>query len=231
MQQKDVIDLMSSLPRVLDVGCGNGYHTLELVKSGKSQVHAFDYLLKNLKVIKHKSRKSSPLATYFVCGDAQTLPYKDKVFSGALCFEVLEHIHSDIVTISEIARVLEDDAFLCVSVPTEASERLLKESEEGQHLRVYTEKELIQKLSSYFKVQKTFYEGFEFSLLVLLYSYFKIPFDYSQGLPKSLGVFYKFWGCLWGATRKIRLYSLVGYVGNKIIPKSFVVLAKKEYRH
>src|SRR3990170_3267048 len=212
MQQKNIIDLMASLPRVLDVGCGDGYHTLKLVKSGKSQVHAFDYLLKNLKVVKRKSRKSNLLATHFVLGDAQRLPYKDKVFSGALCFEVLEHVHSDIAMISEIARVLEDNAFLCVSVPAEASEKLLNKSEEGQHLRVYAEKELIQKISSYFKVQKTFYEGFEFSLIVLIYSYFKMPFDYSQGLPKSLGIFYRFWGCMWGATRKIGLYSFIGYI-------------------
>lgn len=228
MQQKDVIDLMASLPRVLDVGCGEGYHTIKLVKSGTPQVHAFDYLLKNLKAVKYKSKKLNTLAIHLICGDAQKLPYKDKVFSGALCLEVLEHVRSDTTVISEIARVLENGALLCISVPADYGEKLLNKFQKGQHLRVYDEKELIQKISGYFKVQKVFYEGFEFLLIVLLYSYFRMPFDYSQGRPKSLGIFYKLWGCMWGALRKIGLYPFIGYAGNKLIPKSIIVLAKKD---
>jgi SAM-dependent methyltransferase len=48
---------------------------------------------------------------------ATALPFKDAVFDGAICTEVLEHVPDDTVVIREIARVLKPGARLIVSVP------------------------------------------------------------------------------------------------------------------
>jgi ubiquinone/menaquinone biosynthesis C-methylase UbiE len=43
-----------------------------------------------------------------VVGDAHKLPFKDNEFDNVLCTEVLEHLHTPVVAIAEMARVLKD---------------------------------------------------------------------------------------------------------------------------
>ena len=86
-------------------------------------------------------------------GDALQLPFADGEFDRVVAAEVLEHIHADIEAIKELVRVLRPGGTLAVSVPRWLPEVInWKLSDdyhnaEGGHIRIYTDHELIDKVT------------------------------------------------------------------------------------
>jgi SAM-dependent methyltransferase len=107
--------------RVLDLGCGNGRHTLEAARY-PVRVVGLDFSLDDLNAARFmyadlKSRGEIKGHADFVLGDAQNLPFKDGAFDKALCTEVFEHIPDDRRGIREFIRVTKSGAPVSVSVP------------------------------------------------------------------------------------------------------------------
>ena len=107
--------------RVLDLGCGNGRHTLEAARYAarvvgldfsRDDLNAARYMLADL-----KRRGEIKGHVDLVLGDAQNLPFKDGAFDHALCTEVFEHIPDDRRGIAEFERVTKPGAPVAVSVP------------------------------------------------------------------------------------------------------------------
>jgi len=86
-------------------------------------------------------------------GDALSLPFADGEFDRVVAAEVLEHIPGDIQAIHELVRVLRPGGTLAVSVPRWFPEVVnWKLSDdyhnvEGGHIRIYTDKELVDKVT------------------------------------------------------------------------------------
>jgi SAM-dependent methyltransferase len=86
-------------------------------------------------------------------GDALQLPFADGEFDRVVASEVLEHIPADIPAIAELARVVRPGGTLAVSVPRWLPEiinwQLSEEYHqvEGGHIRIYTDKELVDKVT------------------------------------------------------------------------------------
>ena len=107
--------------RVLDLGCGNGRHTLEAARYpvrvvgldfSRDDLNAARFMYTDLK------RKGEAIGhADFVLGDAQNLPFKDGAFDKSVCTEVYEHIPDDRRGIAEFERVTKDGAPVAVSVP------------------------------------------------------------------------------------------------------------------
>lgn len=106
---------------VLDLGCGNGRHTLEAarypvtvvgVDMSREDLNAARYMYADL-----KRRGQAPGDAQFILGDAQNLPFKDGVFDKSMCTEVFEHIPDDRRGIAEFERVTKPGADVAVSVP------------------------------------------------------------------------------------------------------------------
>lgn len=112
---------MGGMERVLDLGCGNGRHTLEAARF-PVRVVGLDFSLDDLKAAKFMYddlvRKGEAKGRAdFILGDAQNLPFKDGAFDRSLCTEVFEHIPDDHRGISEFLRVTKPGAPVAVSVP------------------------------------------------------------------------------------------------------------------
>lgn len=107
--------------RVLDLGCGNGRHTLEAARY-PVRVVGLDFSREDLNAAKFMyqdlRRKGEARGHVdFIVADAQHLPFKDAAFDKSLCTEVFEHIPDDGAGIAEFERVTKPGAPVAVSVP------------------------------------------------------------------------------------------------------------------
>ncbi|MBA3782031.1 methyltransferase domain-containing protein [Nocardioides sp. InS609-2] len=145
--------------RVLDMGCGAGRHAFEMYRRG-ADVIAFDQDADELAGVRDlfgamKDAGEVPAGAEADVkeGDALQLPFADGEFDRIVAAEVLEHIPADIAAIHEMVRVLRPGGTLAVSVPRWLPEIInWKLSDDyhnvpGGHIRIYTDKELIDKVS------------------------------------------------------------------------------------
>ncbi len=107
--------------RVLDLGCGNGRHTLEAARF-PVRVVGLDFSRDDLRAAKFmyddlKRKGDARGHVDFIVGDAENLPFRDGAFDKSLCTEVFEHIPDDRRGIAEFERVTKAGAPVAVSVP------------------------------------------------------------------------------------------------------------------
>lgn len=146
--------------RLLDLGCGFGRHTYEALARG-ADVVSCDTALAELESIRNTTALLSEdrqfdarLSHTVVQGDGTTLPFVDHSFDKVIASEVLEHVVDDDAAFAELHRVLRPGGTVAVTVPAYLPEKICwKISSDyhapaavGGHVRIYTEKELRQKL-------------------------------------------------------------------------------------
>lgn len=95
---------------ILDLGCGPGrfldiFHEKTVIG-----------LEKNIKKIKKTQRR------FLINGDANSLPFKNAVFDGVLCTEVLEHIKNYKKVINEIGRITKLKGKILITTPNKKYE-------------------------------------------------------------------------------------------------------------
>ena len=145
--------------RALDMGAGAGRHAFEMYRRG-GDVIAFDQDADELANIRElfgamKDAGEAPAGAEADVkeGDALSLPFGDDEFDRVVAAEVLEHVPADIQAIAELVRVLRPGGTLAVSVPRWFPEIVCwKLSDEyhsapGGHIRIYTDKELVDKVT------------------------------------------------------------------------------------
>ncbi len=143
---------------VLDLGSGNGRHTIEACQ-WPCRVVSVDVdrtELQRARFFLRAPKDAAPFGPYprqekegargradFVLADAQHLPFKDGAFDNVLCTEVLEHIPDDRAGIRELYRVAKLAGAVAVSVPRYWPERLFWTLSwqywhtPGGHVRIY----------------------------------------------------------------------------------------------
>jgi 2-polyprenyl-3-methyl-5-hydroxy-6-metoxy-1,4-benzoquinol methylase len=139
--------------RVLDVGCGNGMHSIESA-THCAQVIGFDYDLEqlhNARVIQAERRIAN--AAVLVGNAEESFPFAEHSFDKAYFLDVIEHLERRVTVLREIWRVLKDDGTLLLSAPNRATswKRRLKAAElpyysDEDHKIEYTPEELRREL-------------------------------------------------------------------------------------
>tara|TARA_Y100000310_G_scaffold343836_2_gene453380 strand:+ start:371 stop:1156 length:786 start_codon:yes stop_codon:yes gene_type:complete len=84
---------------VLDVGCGNGFYTIQSLKAG-ANVFSIDRSME--KISASRSRANSD----YSFADATMLPFKSRTFDKASCMSIIEHIKNQEQFVKEVGRVL-----------------------------------------------------------------------------------------------------------------------------
>lgn len=104
---------------VLDIGCGNGQHTLKAAAKVKRAV-GFDTDAKQLQLarIAAKNKKLDNVEFRKLSAESK-LPFTDSEFSAVLFFGVLEHLDDREGVIREVYRVLKTGGKLLLGVPHE----------------------------------------------------------------------------------------------------------------
>ncbi|MFA5032178.1 MAG: methyltransferase domain-containing protein [bacterium] len=99
---------------VFDAGCGCGYGSYHLLKSGAKKVTGIDISKETIEYCKSNYENKN---LEFKVMNAEKLSFPDKVFDVVVSFEVVEHLQNPEMYLSEIKRVLKTDGILIISTP------------------------------------------------------------------------------------------------------------------
>jgi SAM-dependent methyltransferase len=127
---------------VLDAGCGVGYGSAMLARSGATEVVGVDLSDKAVEA----AAADAPSNATFLTGDVHALPFEDDRFDLVVCFEVIEHVEGQDEVIAELARVLAPDGILALSSPN----RDVYPPGNPHHVHEYVPKELRDALAPHF---------------------------------------------------------------------------------
>ena len=97
--------------RIIDVGCGSGATGQYLADLG---VRAC-----GIDISFEATRSASQIGRYALVlqGDAESLPFADQVFDGAVFMGTLEHFFDPVKALREVIRALKPGASICFLVP------------------------------------------------------------------------------------------------------------------
>jgi len=143
--------------RLLDVGCGEGRHSLAAYLTPGVSVVGLDLSAKDLSTAKGRIDDMAPYdpkgSIQFCRGDATRLPFPDHAFDRVICSEVLEHIPNFVAVLGELYRVLKPGGRLCVSVPRAWPEKICwwlsrdYHNTPGGHIRIFSREFLQREIS------------------------------------------------------------------------------------
>jgi SAM-dependent methyltransferase len=143
---------------VLDIGCGYGRHSFEVVRRGGRSI-ALDLSDTELKDVLAMfkalaAERDDKVVSACVNATALSLPFADDTFDHVIASEVLEHIPDDTDAMAEIARVTKPGGTIAVTVPRAGQEVVcwLLSNEyhntPGGHVRIYRQSQMVGRLRS-----------------------------------------------------------------------------------
>lgn len=143
--------------RCLDVGCGEGRHSLAAYLRPDIDVVGVDLSHDDLQTARTRIADMEAFDPQgrisFLQGDATSLPFPDASFERVICSEVLEHIPNFLSVVNELVRVLKPGGRLCVTVPRAWPEQicwwLSREyyNTPGGHIRIFNRRFLRREIS------------------------------------------------------------------------------------
>lgn len=104
---RNALELAGSLTglKVLEVGCGRGDFAIRLADEKPAELVAIDSSSVATRIGAGRAAALGKKVT-FVCGDSQSLPFKDSYFDLVISCETLEHVLQPREMAAEVARVL-----------------------------------------------------------------------------------------------------------------------------
>src|SRR5262245_55869415 len=105
---------LAGVRRCLDVGCGTGERTGELVKSAGVEYVGVDISDNAVREAQRRGVDARKI------DDAASLPFDDNSFDAVICIEVLEHLFEPQRAVDEMRRVLSSGGKVIITVPNVA---------------------------------------------------------------------------------------------------------------
>ena len=137
---------------LLDMGCGEGRHSIGAYIETQANILGLDLSMKDLKIAQNRLNDFDTSSIKSVCqfgeADIVSIPLLDSSLDAVICSEVLEHVNSPQESIKELIRVLKPGGVLALSVPRYMPElicwKLSKEYSKtpGGHVRIFKHKQL-----------------------------------------------------------------------------------------
>ncbi len=110
----DNISKSSTINRILDIGCGEGYITSEVAKSfSNAKVYGVDY---SLSAIEKASLRFENIN--FAVANAYNLPFQESYFDVVVCNNLWEHVPDPINLAKNISKILRPGGALIISTPS-----------------------------------------------------------------------------------------------------------------
>ena len=137
---------------LLDMGCGEGRHSIGALLETPANVIGMDLSVQDLKIAKHRLNdfdlSDINTSCTFGVGNINDIPIKSASLDAVMCSEVLEHVDSPEESIHELVRVLKPGGVMALSVPRDLPElicwKLSKEYSQtpGGHVRIFRHRQL-----------------------------------------------------------------------------------------
>jgi len=101
---------------ILDIGCGNGWFELNILKRGAKKIIGIDKDKNNLRIVGNNLKSNRFIGRK---GDALNLPLKGCSVDTVTIWEVIEHLprNSEEVIFKEVKRVLKENGVIYISTP------------------------------------------------------------------------------------------------------------------
>lgn len=221
--------------RILDIGCGEGRHTIKACQQNNTQCVGADFDFNHLSETKKKlafhqllndlSCKTIDLS----CMDVTRLPFKNSRFDIVICSEVLEHIPDDKKAVSELVRILRSEKILAVSVPRFWPEKicwLLSDeyfNANMGHVRIYKKKSLIKTIESF--GVRHFSSHYAHSIHTPFW-WLKCLVGPNRSDSKLVNLYHRL--LVWDLMKKPKLTAFIDKLLNPLLGKSLVLYFKKQ---
>ena len=137
---------------LLDMGCGEGRHSIGALLETPANVIGLDLSFEDLNTAKSRLNDFdlSGCDTFcvFGVGNIKNIPIENSSLDAVVCSEVLEHVDSPKKSIQELVRVLKPGGIMALSVPRYLPElicwKLSKEYSKtpGGHVRIFKHSQL-----------------------------------------------------------------------------------------
>ena len=147
---KEVTKNLKPNLKILDIGCGSGWLSLELQKHG--EVKAIDFSRRAINKLKSKHR-----GIHWIAGDFCALELPENHFDIVTCLETIAHVPDQVVFASKIAKVIKKDGTLLLTTQNEyiwSRTSWLKPPGEGQIRNWPSRNRLIELFSPDFTIKK-----------------------------------------------------------------------------
>ena len=129
-------------PQILDIGCGDGFMTNQLVE-GRRGVTGIDVSLSGLRFAKALSSSS----INYLQADTLKLPFGGGTFDVITAFDTIEHIEKDTSFVCEVRRVLKQGGLVVITTP---NRQRLFDRRSNKHWKEYSARELEKLMSQSF---------------------------------------------------------------------------------
>lgn len=219
--------------RILEIGCSIGTQARELAALGY-RVYGLDPDADLIRQFNQLAGDDGllPASACGLLGDGHALPFVDGQFAAVVCTEVLEHTEHPDRVLLEAWRVLRPAGMVCLSVPTENTERLFARlhprwSAHSGHIQLFSPDRLLSLVRrAGFSVVETRGECFEWTLFWLFFATLRTPFD-CTGTPTAHRLLVRVYWRMWRAVSATRLWHQLQTAGDKRFPKSLYVYARR----
>ena len=158
--------------KVLDLGCGEGRHSISIWMQSRAQVIGMDLSRDDMLTARGRKadfqvEETGQHSLNFVEASGLNLPFADETFDVVICSEVLEHIPDYEGMLKEIERVLIRGGIFAMSVPRFGPEwlcwKLSRAYHEvpGGHLRIFNADDLNKSIETlgFYRYKKHFAHG------------------------------------------------------------------------
>jgi|TARA_B110000263_G_scaffold127688_1_gene111070 SAM-dependent methyltransferase len=218
---------------VLDMGCGEGRHTIGLFVEKQINAFGFDLSLDDLNIARSRlddfsTQSSSNSVCVFGVSDINNMPFQDGSYDSVICSEVLEHVPAPEESIKELIRVLKPGGVLALSVPRFLPEWICWQLSEGYqqmpggHVRIFKHKTLKQLATN----EGMSYQGFHWAHgLHSPYWWLQCLFWNNRDSSYLIKLYHKF--LVWDLMKKPIFTRIVEFILQPLIGKSLVMYFKK----
>ena len=218
---------------VLDMGCGEGRHTIGLFIEKQINAFGFDLSLDDLNIARSRlddfsTQSSSNSVCVFGVSDINNMPFKDGSYDSVICSEVLEHVPAPEESIKELIRVLKPGGVLALSVPRFLPEWICWQLSEGYqqmpggHVRIFKHKTLKQLATN----EGMSYQGFHWAHgLHSPYWWLQCLFWNNRDSSYLTKLYHKF--LVWDLMKKPIFTRILEFILQPLIGKSLVMYFKK----
>ena len=148
--------------KVADIACGSGYGTQMLARAGARSVHGMDISEEAVEFARTHHNTSN--VTYSVANAQELTAISDDEFDVIVSFETIEHLQDVEAYLDQMKRILRPGGVFVVSTP---DRRLASfwywyfgHPRNPYHAREYTERELLDLLSTRFQIKACYGQAF-----------------------------------------------------------------------
>ena len=217
--------------KILDLGCGEGRHTITAYMTENVEAVGVDLSLKDLKTTRERFSEFEDPANKqkslnISVANGQKLPFANNTFDKVICSEVLEHIPDYRTVLIEITRVLKTGGIFAASVPRFFPEWVCWQLSdayhevEGGHVRIFNAGHLREEIEARGLV---FFKRHYAHSLHVPYWWLKCLFWKSEGEKQAriVDLYHKF--LVWDLMRQPKLTKILDTIFNPVLGKSVVM--------